>query len=743
MKDKILGIYKITKDLVKNILGEENKEQPWYDLYGNNVAPSLEYPKGTMVEAVFDAAKIYPKNKAYIYYGKSVTYEKFVREIKDCARSLKALGVLEGDRVTICMPNTPEAIIFFYAVNLIGAVANIIHPLSSEKEIEYYLNKSKSKYLLSIDMCYPKIANVLAKTSVQDTIIADVSNHMLKRLKLLYPLVAKKIDINYDEHIISWKNFEHLAKTYDGKIETKRGANDDAVILYSGGTTGDPKGVVLTNLNFNALGTQSFKMCDPAKAGDRVLTIMPIFHGFGLGVCVHTELISGMSVILVPQFKASEFSKLIKKTKPNFLVGVPTMYEALINSGEKKKNYLNTVTTVICGGDVLNQTLRNKVNDYLKSHGSKAVIRVGYGLTESTAASCLTPRYYFKEGGIGIPFPDTIYKIIHFDSTDECDVNEAGEICIYGPTVMKGYLDDPDETKKTLRRHPDGKVWLHTGDVGYMDEQGLIFFESRIKRMIVTSGYNVYPQYIEKVIDSHPAVLSCTVVGIPHEYKKMVPKAYIVLRKNFELTEDLKNDIKSYAAKSISKYALPYEYEYVDEIPKTLVGKVAFTKLEQTKYDIRYAKKSDLKEVLKIYEIAREKMIESGNPHQWGKNKPEKDVIISDIENNNSYVVLKNNEIVGVFALIDGIEPTYEQIEGKWINEKEYTTIHRVASDSTSKGIMNAILEFVSKDHKNLKIDTHEDNKKMQHILEKKGFKKCGIIHLDDGAARIAYQREF
>ena len=194
MKDKILGIYKITKDLVKNILGEENKEQPWYDLYGNNVAPSLEYPKGTMVEAVFDAAKIYPKNKAYIYYGKSVTYEKFVREIKDCARSLKALGVLEGDRVTICMPNTPEAIIFFYAVNLIGAVANIIHPLSSEKEIEYYLNKSKSKYLLSIDMCYPKIANVLAKTSVQDTIIADVSNHMLKRLKLLYPLVAKKID---------------------------------------------------------------------------------------------------------------------------------------------------------------------------------------------------------------------------------------------------------------------------------------------------------------------------------------------------------------------------------------------------------------------------------------------------------------------------------------------------------------------------------------------------------------------
>ena len=567
-------------DILDKLLNFETKKEKkvWYDLYGNDIETHLDYPKGSMYDAFKASAEKYSDAKAYEYYGTKVNYKKLLEQVEECAKGLKQVGVGRKDRVTICMPNTPEAVIMFYAVNKIGATSNMIHPLSSEKEIEYYLNKSNSKYLLSLDMCYPKIEKIIEKTKVEKVVIAKISDSFPLYLKLIYPLISKKTKITYDNKIIKWKTLIKEGKKFDGTTYAKMVSSDEAAILYSGGTTGDPKGIVLSNLNFNALAVQCFTMTD-AKPKETVLTIMPIFHGFGLGVCVHTELVNGMKIVLIPQFKASEFAKLIKKHKPAFIVGVPTMYEALISSKEKSKKYMSSVYNVICGGDVLNESLQKRVDAYLKEHGSSANIRVGYGLTESASACCLTPRFYYKEGGIGIPFPDMEIKVFEPGTDKECKPLERGEICVIGPTVMRGYLDDEKETKKKLIKHKDGKFWLHTEDIGYMDEQGLIFFESRLKRMIVSSGYNVYPQYIEKIIGSHPAVHTCAVIGIPHPYKHEVPKAYIVLKDNFKLDDNLKKDIKDYTKKSVSAYAMPKEFEYVKDLPKTLVGKVAYTKL--------------------------------------------------------------------------------------------------------------------------------------------------------------------
>ena len=548
----------------------------------------LDYPDKMMHEMVYETVMKYPHNGALQYYGKTLSYKKFYDKIETCAKALKANGVEEGERVTICMPNTPEAIIMFYAINMAGAVASMIHPLSSENEIEFYMDAANSKYILTVNIFAEKVIKAASRVNAKKIIIADVTDGMFKVMQKTisaYTFVTnlfkenKTSKIEYNDIVVPFKNFFDTGYGYDGKYKVTNRASKEAVILYSGGTTGKPKGVVLSNKNFNAEGMQAFKMTG-AKVGEAVLTVMPIFHGFGLGVSVHTELISGMKCILIPAFKVNEFARLIKLYHPAFLIGVPTMYEGLINNQDNSK-YLKCVTNCICGGDTLKPELRNRVNEYLLAHGSNAQIRVGYGLTESVAATILTPKHYFKEGALGLPFPDMQIKIIKPGTTKEVRTGKEGEICICGPTVMLGYLNEPEETANTLKVHPDGNTYLHTGDVGYKDEEGLIFFTSRLKRMIISSGYNIYPSFVEKIVDSHPAVLSCVVVGIPHPYKKQVPVACIVLRSNFTPSEELTNDIKEYCAKSIAKYSMPYRYEYIKSVPKTLIGKVNYRKLEE------------------------------------------------------------------------------------------------------------------------------------------------------------------
>ena len=562
---------------------KQNLNRPWIKFYKEGVSPNLEYSASSMVGYLLDAVARFPEYIAYEYYGNSVTYRDFYEQIRKCAASLKQQGVKEGEKVAICMPNTPSAIIMFYATNMVGAVASMIHPLSAQNEIELYLNQSESAYLFVLDLVYEKVRNILDNTSVRKVFIGSVSDNLKPIKKLLYKYKSRgtRPVIESTEDIMTYRELLNYGYGYDKEVLVLRKPEDPAVIIYSGGTSGDPKGIMLSNLNFNALALQSHLMCDPSKEGDSVLAILPIFHGFGLGVCIHTPLCCGMKLILVPDFSPKNMVKTIKKHKPNFICCVPSLYETLAKSSRLRKNDLECVKCAVCGGDFMSATLKNMVDKCLRDHGSDAEVRIGYGLSEASAATCLTPSGGYKPGSIGVPFPDTYYKIVKIGTHETAGFNEDGEICISGPTVMMGYINNEEETMQTLRVHEDGRLWLHTGDIGCMDEDGYVFFKQRLKRVIISNGYNLYPSYIEEVINAYPDVLTSTVIGIPHPKKVQGAKAYIVLKEGIKPSKDVLKKIKNHLAQNLSAYSIPSEYEFRDSLPKTLVGKVAYTKLEQ------------------------------------------------------------------------------------------------------------------------------------------------------------------
>ncbi len=560
-----------------------NLNRPWIKYYKEGVNPNLEYSSSSMVGYLLDSVARFPEYIAYEYYGNTVTYREFYEQIRNCAMGLKQQGVKPGERVTICMPNTPSAIIMFYAVNMVGAVASMIHPLSAQKEIELYLNESESAYLFVLDLVYEKVRNILDNTGVKKVFVGSIGDNLKTIKKLLYKYKSRgtRPVIESTEDIMTYREFLNYGYGYDGEIMELRRPEDPAVIIYSGGTSGSPKGIMLSNLNFNALALQSHLMCDPSKEGDSVLAILPIFHGFGLGVCIHTPLCCGMKLILVPDFSPKNMVKTIKKHKPNFVCAVPSLFETLAKSSRIRKHDLECIKCAVCGGDFMSASLKQMVDNCLREHGSQAEVRIGYGLSEASAATCLTPSGRYKNGSIGIPFPDTYYKIVKAGTHEECAPNEDGEICISGPTVMMGYINNEKETMQALRVHEDGRLWLHTGDIGCMDEEGYVFFKQRLKRVIISNGYNLYPTYIEEVINAHPKVLTSVVIGIPHPKKVQVAKAYIVLKEGVKPSRETLKEIKKYLAENLSSYSIPSEYEFRNDLPKTLVGKVAYTKLEE------------------------------------------------------------------------------------------------------------------------------------------------------------------
>ncbi len=549
----------------------------------------LHYPDGSMAECIRLQSERTPDAFAYEFMGRRVRFSSFWKQVEECAAALLAQGVRENECVTLCLPNIPQAVILLYAINAVGALANMVHPLAGELEITESIQIGESRLLVGVDRFADKLLRVCKGTTVTKVLLAAPTDYVPGYKKLAAKAFGKVPKAPKDPLVLRWETFLEGAKHTPFSF-VKRTAADGAAVLYSGGTTGKRKGILLTNGNLNALALQTVAAGDCVKPGYRMLSVMPVFHGFGLGVCIHTALMAGCECILIPQFSVSSYAAQLKKYQPNVIAGVPTLFEALLRAKKMKNVKLSCLTGIFCGGDSLSEELKNKVDAFLLAHGAKEQIREGYGTTECVTASCLTPRYEYRKGSIGLPFPDMRYRIVEVGTDKEVPPMTEGEICLSGPTVMAGYYHEPEETKKVLHTDEEGRVWLHTGDLGKMDEDGFVYFVQRLKRLIISSGYNIYPSQVENALNAHEAVLNSCVIGIPDDFRVQVPYAYLMLRPGYEESEELLADIRENCKKYIARYALPSGFEVRAELPKTLVGKVAYRELEE-EYERTHGKK--------------------------------------------------------------------------------------------------------------------------------------------------------
>ena len=566
-------------DIINKIKRLKKPKAPWKHYYPAG-KDTIKIPEESLYFYFEKKASMNMDAPCYEYFGTTRTYRDFIEEIDRTAKAYRALGVRPGDVVTILMPNTPESIASFFALNKIGAISNMVHPLSGEQEIKYYLNSTKSVVLLAIDMCYDKIKNIVGETDVYKVVLVSVKESMPFYLRIAYQL-TKGRKINKPKGNIEymyWDDFIKNSGVYSGKYIVHSGPEDLAVILHSGGTTGTPKGIAIKNRSFTALIEQARVVMPDIGVGDSTLSILPIFHGFGLQICIYKPLCFGEKAILRPN--ADNLAKLVAQSKPTTILGVPTLFEGLMNTSKKDLD-LSNLKWLIAGGDSLKPALEDSINNFLREHGARIRVTAGYGMSEALGATIFSFGENNKPGCMGIPLPSNYVKLVRPGTHDEVGVGEDGEVCITGPTVMAGYIDNEEDNNTALQLHDDGYIWLHSGDIACMDKDGVFFYKQRLKRMIISSGYNVYPSQIEEVIEKHPAVLSCSVIGIPHKYKMEVAKAFIVLKEGFAPTLELKQDIKELCKKNLAVYSVPKEFEFRKSLPKTLLGKIDVNKLKE------------------------------------------------------------------------------------------------------------------------------------------------------------------
>ena len=574
---------RLIQDLITKIFKKTDPNKPWLEFYSREER-SIKFTNKSIYNYMKDEVGEDKDFIALNYFGNRLSYNEFFSNIDLCAKAFREFGVKQGDIVTICCPNMPEAIYAFYAANKIGAVADMVHPLSSPEQIHHYLKESKSRLLILVDFNYDKYKDVIPKTLVYKTVLVSPKESMPLGLTVGYTLTRqigmKKPRFGTTEYM-SWKEFLMKGTRNKNNFIPEVKKDDLAVILHSGGTTGTPKGIMISNYSFNAIAQQSAVNVIDVRPRDKIVTILPIFHGFGLGICVHTPLCLKVETILMPEYDAGRFAKIWRNDKPHVILGVPTLWEGMLSNKGFDNIDMSQLKYIVSGGDHLTIPAETRINEFLHKHGAHVNIAKGYGMTESVAATAYTFPGTNEPGSIGIPMVGNTYQICDPETLEQKELGEEGEICVQGPTLMMGYLNNKEETDNVLKKHSDGSTWLHTGDIGYMTPNGIIFYTQRLKRMIIVSGFNVYPSVIEEAISKHESVDKVCVIGIPHQYKMQVPKAFIVLKKGIKPTPKIKKEIIDICKQELSVYSLPKQYDFVESLPKTLYGKVDYKKLEK------------------------------------------------------------------------------------------------------------------------------------------------------------------
>ena len=560
----------------------KKNQRPWQKYYDKKER-EVEIPDMSLYRYIRERNEYNMENIAISYFGTKITYRELFQKIDTCAKAMRSQGIRPGDVVSICLPNIPEAVYVFYATSKIGAIANMIHPLSSEEEIKQTIIDTKSVMLFTINFNYKKIKNIIGETNIYKTVLLSPRDSMDAAMSIGYLLLEdRKVKLpKNDESFQLWKDFIIKGKNYKHNVEVETTKDSQAVILHSGGTSGKPKSIVLSNGNINVVPGQAMIALPDNDTKDKMLGILPMFHCFGLVECVHYPFALGCTLIQVPKFDASRFDKLLRKYKPTIIAGVPTLFEALLSNKHMDDIDLSDVKYVVSGGDSLNEERNKRLNDFLKDHKCKHGVVQGYGMTETSGGCIFSTTKSYTLGSVGIPLPSNDLKIVDPDTKEEVETGQIGEILISGPSVMMGYLDDEEETNRVLEKDKKGRIWVHSGDLGYINENGCLFFVQRLKRLIISSGYNVYPTYIEEVLNKHPYIINSCVIGVPHPYKVQVPKAFIVLKSDVKDSLKIRSEIKEYCEKNLAKYMIPKEFVYRESLPKTMIGKVDYKQLEE------------------------------------------------------------------------------------------------------------------------------------------------------------------
>jgi len=558
--------------------------RPWHRFYGR-VPVTLNYPEVTLYQALAATARRVPDAVAWDFFGTRSTYRLLLDEVDRCAAGLAAEGLQAGDRFVISMPTSPAGVIAFYAAIRVGAVPAMIHPLSTSPEITHYLDQTGARMALTLDAFHGPLAAATPKKPLERIVLARIPDYLSPLKKLGFQLTkGRKIPkVPSDARVRWWKDLMESAAPSPPLPAAS--TDDPAAILFSGGTTGLPKGILLSHRNFISNGMMDGSWCALAE-GDSILAALPIFHGFGLGVCVNAAFMAGGKSILVPQFSAEIVARHLRRDRPNVLVGVPTVFEALTRDRSLAKIDLSFLKACYCGADTLPREVKERFEKLVADGGGKVKLLEGYGLTEAVSGVIATPIDVYREGSIGIPLPEMLAMICHPGTGDEVPVGEEGEICVCGPAVMLGYLNDPEATAQALRLHGDGRIWLHTGDLGRMDADGFFYFSVRLKRMIKSSGFNVYPAQVEAVLREHGAVADACVIGVPDPAQVERVVSYVVLRDPSRAGGQMERALIDHCRERVIKWSCPREITFLDALPLTRVGKVDYRELVR-----RYAAK--------------------------------------------------------------------------------------------------------------------------------------------------------